>query len=53
MVFPSIIRSSKLYIQHQYMSYRFVDCMLQGTGWNIWCPLPNLYDINLMLYLQF
>jgi hypothetical protein len=34
-VFPSIIRSSRLYIQRQaYVTYRLVDCLLAGTRWN-------------------
>jgi hypothetical protein len=38
-----------------YMSYKFVDCMLAGTRWNL-VPSSkqstNLYDIHLMLYVQ-
>jgi len=35
----------------------FVDCLLAGSGWNILIPLAssqhNLYDINLLLYIQY
>jgi len=31
----SIIRSLALYTQQWYMSYRFVDSLRAGSGWNI------------------
>jgi len=31
----SIIRSFSLYTQQWYMSYRFADSLLAGSGWNI------------------
>jgi len=32
----SIIRSIALYTQQWFMSYRFADCLLAGSGW-IYC----------------
>ena len=35
LTFPlSIIRSFSLYTQQRYMSYRFVDSLRAGSGWN-------------------
>ena len=31
----SIIRSFSLYTQQWYMSYRFVDSLRAGSGWNV------------------
>ena len=44
-VFPSIIRSSRLYIQHKVyvIQVRWLHASMQST---------NLYDIHLMLYVQ-
>jgi len=43
----SIIRSSSLYTQQWYMSYRFADSLRTGSGWNLFRPDPALkrYDI--------
>jgi hypothetical protein len=44
----SIIRSSSLYTQQWYMSYRFADSLWAGSGWNS-CPIHILlYDIPLL-----
>jgi hypothetical protein len=44
-VFPSIIRSLRLYIQHQVYAIQVL--------WLLASKQPqNLYDINLMLYVQ-
>jgi hypothetical protein len=59
-VFPSIIRSSRLYTHNiRYMSYRLGDFLLAGTRWNCKFHLvpaskqsTNLYDIYLMLGVQ-
>ena len=42
-----IIRSFSLYTQQWYMSYRFVDSLRAGSGWNWLCPDParKLYHI--------
>ena len=46
----SIIRSFSLYTQQWYMSYRFADSLLAGSGRNVLILLAscncNLYDIN-------
>jgi len=44
-VFPSVIRSSRLYIQHQVyvIQVRWLQATMQST---------NLYDVYLMLYVQ-
>jgi len=42
-VFPSNIRSSRLYIQHQVYVIQVVDCMLAGTSWNISCVYIYIY----------
>jgi len=49
----SIIRSFSLYIQQWYMSYRFVDSMRAGSGWNVLILLAS-YQQNLyvLLYVQ-
>ena len=36
----SIIRSSSLYTQQWYMSYRFADSLRAGSGQNWFCPDP-------------
>jgi hypothetical protein len=50
-----ITRSFSLYTQQWYMSYRFIDSLWAGSGWNWWNqfhpdpahkPSTNLYDIN-------
>jgi len=49
---PLSIRSSSLYTQQWYMSYRFADGLRAGSGWNRFHPDParklsaNLYDIH-------
>jgi len=48
MVFPSIIRSLRLYISIRYMLYGFCGCLLVGTIWNwnsssISFPLASIY----------
>jgi hypothetical protein len=59
-VFPSIIRSLRLYIQHQVCHTGSADCLLAGTRWkgsSLSFPLAsshqNLFDIHLKLYVQF
>ena len=49
-VFPSIIRSSRLYIQHQV--YVIQVRWLHASGPARWHAVNELYDIYLMLYVQ-
>ena len=46
----SIIRSSSLYTQQWYMSYRFADSLRAGSGWNCSSFLILLASCNYNLY---
>ena len=39
----SIISSFSLYTQQWYMSYRFADSLLAGSGWNWFHPDPDIH----------
>jgi len=47
-IFRSIIRSLRLYIQHQVYVTQVLWLLASGTE----MELQNLYDIHLMLYVQ-
>jgi len=57
-VFPSIIRSLKLYIQHQVYVIQVLWLLASGKEMELLHLVPaskqpqNLYDIYLMLYVQ-
>ena len=46
-VSPSIVRSLRLYVQHQVYVVRVLWLLASGTE-----QPQNLYDIHLMLYVQ-
>jgi hypothetical protein len=56
MVFPSIIRGLRLYIQHQVYVIQFLRLLASGKEVGHLAPTSkqpqNLYDIHLMLYVQ-
>ena len=57
-VLPSIIKSPRLYTQHQVYVIQVSWLLASGHGMELIHPLPdskqstNLYDIHLMLYVQ-
>jgi len=52
MVFPSIIRSLRLYIQHQVYVMQILWLLASGNEVEASKQAQNLYDIYLMLYVQ-
>ena len=52
-VSPSIIRSLRLYIQHQVYVIQILWLLASGNEMEASKQLQNLFDIHLMLYVQF